>query len=396
MSGPRRLSAGYAAWASALRRHEWDAIVGDFADLTLYQTWAYGAVRWGEQNLSHLVLERSGRVVAAAQARFFRAPVLGISVAYVRYGPLFRSSATDERLETFRQAVRALRNQFVCAQQMALRLNVNFCSADAPGPYKAVLLEEGFRPAAFVPRLRTLLLDLRPPVEELRGNLLQPWRNQLNQAEKRFGVAVTSGTGTELFEQFTEVYRAMLKSKGFAVFTEVAEFAAMQDLLPPEQKQLIVLGHAEDRVVAGVVLSVTGERAILLLAASNQEGRATRASYAVQWQAVRELKARGCRWYDLGGIDPRSNPGGHRFKQGLAGKSGQDVHYLGQFECCPDVVRATALGVAQAVQTGYRRTRLLLSALRSRRALARTARTDAHRAPEHTTPPLLMETGEQS
>ncbi|MDZ7296297.1 MAG: methicillin resistance protein, partial [candidate division KSB1 bacterium] len=194
MSGPRRLSARYAVSVCPLRRHEWDAVVADFADLTVYQTWAYGAVRWGEQNITHLLLRRSGKIVAAAQARLFRAPMLGLGVAYVRYGPLFRNGATEETLETFRQAVRALRNEFVCARRLILRLNVNLWSLGNPEPYKRVLVDEGFRPAPFIPPLRTLVVDLRPTLEELRANLLQRWRNNLNQAERRFGVAVRSGT----------------------------------------------------------------------------------------------------------------------------------------------------------------------------------------------------------
>lgn len=385
MSGPRRLSARYAVSVCPLRRHEWDAVVADFADLTVYQTWAYGAVRWGEQNITHLLLRRSGKIVAAAQARLFRAPMLGLGVAYVRYGPLFRNGATEETLETFRQAVRALRNEFVCARRLILRLNVNLWSLGNPEPYKRVLVDEGFRPAPFIPPLRTLVVDLRPTLEELRANLLQRWRNNLNQAERRFGVAVRSGTSAEFFSEFMKVYRTMVEAKGFATFTRVEEFAAMQELLAPEQKQLVVLGHTAGRVVAGAVLSWTGEKGIMLLAASNQEGRATRASFAVQWHALEQLKARGCKWYDLGGIDPVTNPGGYHFKQGLAGKLGEEAVYLGQFESCPDMLRATALGAVQALQTTYRRTRLALSALHSRRALRRAARAGVTKPEESTT-----------
>ncbi|MBC7188202.1 MAG: peptidoglycan bridge formation glycyltransferase FemA/FemB family protein [Calditrichaeota bacterium] len=378
MPNLRTLEAGFSSSVTRLSQPEWDALAGGFADLTVYQTWAYGAVRWGEENLAHFVLQRSGQTVAAAQARVFRAPFLGLGVAYVRYGPLFRRCWVDERLNVFRQAVRALRNEFVCERGLNLRLNLNLAAVDEPDHYLAVLEEEGYHRARFVPPLRTLLLDLSPPLEELRSNLLQRWRNQLNQAEKRFGVEVSSGTGAQLFAEFARVYREMLRSKRFAVFTEVDEFAAIQETLPPEQKQLIVLGRAEGQTVAGTVLSVTGDKAIMLLAASNQQGRAVRASYAVQWHALALLKERGCHWYDLGGIDPVTNPGGYHFKLGLAGKDGVDASYVGQYECSPDVVRAAALRSFQALVTGYRRARLMLSGIRSRRGLSR----EAHAAEE--------------
>lgn len=373
MPNLRKLQAGFSSSVTRLSQREWDTLAGGFADLTIYQTWAYGAVRWGEKNLAHFVLQRSGQIVAAAQARLFRVPFLGLGVAYVRYGPLFRNRGVEERLSVFRQAVRGLRNEFVRERGLTLSLNLNLAAVDEPDQYLAVVKEEGYHRARFVPPLRTLLLDLSPPLEELRSSLLQRWRNQLNQAEKRFGVEVSSGTGSELFAEFARVYREMLTSKKFVAFTKVDEFAAMQEALLPEQKQLIVLGHAEGQTVAGTVLSVTGDKAILLLAASNQQGRAVRASYAVQWHALALLKQRGCRWYDLGGIDPATNPGGYHFKLGLAGKDGVDAFYVGQYECSPDVIRAAAFGSLQALVSGYRRARLMLSGIRSRRGLSRGA-----------------------
>ena len=42
---------------------EWSSMLDLFADANLYQTWSYGAVRWGRKNLSQLVLKRDGEVL---------------------------------------------------------------------------------------------------------------------------------------------------------------------------------------------------------------------------------------------------------------------------------------------------------------------------------------------
>jgi lipid II:glycine glycyltransferase (peptidoglycan interpeptide bridge formation enzyme) len=44
------------------------------------------------------------------------------------------------------------------------------------------------------------------------------------------------------------------------------------------------------------------------------------------------LKERGCHWYDLGGIDPENNPGVYHFKCGIAGKTGKDETFIGEFD----------------------------------------------------------------
>src|SRR5579864_833076 len=63
---------------------EWCALMDGFDDANIYQTWAYGAVRWGGDNLSHLVLKCSGEVVAMAQPRIIRPAHLSAGVAYLR------------------------------------------------------------------------------------------------------------------------------------------------------------------------------------------------------------------------------------------------------------------------------------------------------------------------
>src|SRR5438105_4123074 len=76
---------------------EWNSFLSQFADASLYQTWAYGAVSWGERSLSHLLLRRAGQVVGMAQFRIMRVPLLSSGIAYLRWGPLWRrrDSAPD-------------------------------------------------------------------------------------------------------------------------------------------------------------------------------------------------------------------------------------------------------------------------------------------------------------
>ena len=60
-----------------------------FDDANIYQTAAYGEVRWGKKNLSRLVLKRDGEVVGIAQLRIIRPTPLKFGMAYLRWGPLW-------------------------------------------------------------------------------------------------------------------------------------------------------------------------------------------------------------------------------------------------------------------------------------------------------------------
>ncbi len=67
---------------------EWSAMLDLFCDANFYQTWSYGAVRWGRKNLSHLVLKRDGEVLGMAQIRIMRPTRFNFGMAYLRWGPV--------------------------------------------------------------------------------------------------------------------------------------------------------------------------------------------------------------------------------------------------------------------------------------------------------------------
>ena len=80
-----------------------------------------------------------------------------------------------------------------------------------------------------------------------------------------------------------------------------------------------------------------GNKGIYLLGASNDTGRKLKGSYLLQWKAIEWMKAQGCKWYDLGGIDPVENKGTYIFKSGLSGKAGKDVSQVGQYDLAPNL-----------------------------------------------------------
>ena len=116
------LEDGYTAEFDNVDKAEWYKIISQFSDANIYQTWDYDAVRCGKENISHLVLRKDGKIVAAAQARIVRIPVLGLGAAYIRWGPFWqlRDQAADP--VAFRMALRALRNEYVCRRGLILRI----------------------------------------------------------------------------------------------------------------------------------------------------------------------------------------------------------------------------------------------------------------------------------
>ena len=330
---PLPLEQGYAAKFDSVEKREWNQIIGRFSDANLYQTWSYDAVRCGEGNISHLVLRSADQVVAAAQSRIVRIPVLGLGAAYVRWGPFWQLRHQPPDPAVFRSALRALRNEYVLRRGLILRI-FPLLFDDRSQPYSGILSQEGFSPVPEENRGRTLIMDIRPPLEEVRKKLDQKWRNCLNRAE-RDELEVIEGTDDELFAEFIGIYHALLERKKFEEPNDINEFRMIQQDLPQEFKMRIFLCRSDGASSAGVICATVGETGVYLFGATNDQGMTNKASYLLQWKAIQWMKENGCLSYNLNGINPVKNPGSYHFKAGLSGKNGKDVYYLGRFDCYP-------------------------------------------------------------
>src|ERR1700687_657444 len=139
----RALSPWYTAEFDTADEHTWYEVLQSFEDANIYQTWAYAAVLSGQRNMGHLILRKNGDIVAIALARITKLPLLNTGIAYVMWGPLWRRRGTEAHVETLRQAIRALRNEYVGRRKLVLRLFPILFDDGGPCP-AGMLEEEGF------------------------------------------------------------------------------------------------------------------------------------------------------------------------------------------------------------------------------------------------------------
>jgi hypothetical protein len=333
MSAP---TSPFETQIDAVGRDSWSDAIAQFNDATIYQTWSYGAVRWGESQLSHVVLKRNGDIVAAAQARTMTVPGLGRGIAYVPFGPLWRRAGREPEAETFRGIVRALHDEYVRKRGLLLRLLPNEWDGDQP-KVLSILHESDFVRQDSARPYRTFLLDLSLAGEALRKSLNPKWRGHLNRSG-RSGLTIIEGTADSLYLTFAQIYGDMHSRKMFAEFVDIDEMGVVQRDLPENLKMTILVAMKNSEPVAALVCSGIGGTAVYFLGSSNDKGRKLAAAYALQWSMIERLQEQGYRWYDLGGTDPESNPGSHSFKAGLSGKAGREVLSVGQYDGCRSLI----------------------------------------------------------
>jgi lipid II:glycine glycyltransferase (peptidoglycan interpeptide bridge formation enzyme) len=183
-----------------------------------------------------------------------------------------------------------------------------------------------------------------------RQNLKKKWRYTLRQAQKE-GVAIELANSQDGFCAAATLLNELETKKGFVSPLGARFFwEVFKDARESEAYRLHV-ARAGEEIVAVHLGSYVGETSVYLIGAANEAARRLNASYLLHWRAVQETIARGMRWYDLGGIDPRSNPSGYQFKKGM---NGIEIAEVGAFDCSPDFLRGKSVELLESLARSLR------------------------------------------
>lgn len=300
-------------------RESWGDILAQFDDASIYQTWAYGAVRWGSHNLSHMVIRRGGQILAAAQLRIVQLPLIPAGVAYLRWGPMCQVTGSVFDPVLVFGTISALQQEYVKRRGLALQvIPAAFLGSDRAVTFRSAFERAGMHADPSLSNYRTVVVDLSPVPEVMRKRLNQKWRNQLNSSEKN-GLTFEVSDSGEGYSEFERLYEIMWQRKQFETSVDVREFGRIQELISGPKTMQTFIARKDGLPIAALVCSLLGNTAIYLLGATNQKARELKAAYFLQWQAMLWLKEHGACAYDLGGIDSEANPGGYHFKSGFGG-----------------------------------------------------------------------------
>ena len=141
--GMKELAGNYAVEVDTAKDDSWNEIIKRFDDANIYNSSAYGEVRFGRKNISRVILKKNGEIVAVAQSRIVKIPVLNAGIAYIRWGPLWRAKGEANNIETFRQILRALRNEYAIRRGYVLRIYPMLFDDEAD-TFSPILQEEGY------------------------------------------------------------------------------------------------------------------------------------------------------------------------------------------------------------------------------------------------------------
>ncbi len=202
----------------------------------------------------------------------------------------------------------------------------------------------------------TLFINLDGKEEQLLSQMKPKTRYNIGLSQRK-GVEVKQLKLDQL-SLWYQLYSETAKRNGIFLhsidyFAAVLAAKATNTLSPAEV--ILLLAEAEGIPLAAMFLVISGNRASYLYGASSSDNRNFMATYAIQWEAIRIAKVRGCVDYDMFGVAPRPDPshpmyGLYRFKSGFGGEM---YHTLGCWDYPLDEARYNYLSTVEMVSQGY-------------------------------------------
>jgi peptidoglycan pentaglycine glycine transferase (the first glycine) len=271
---------------------EWDRFVEQRGGHIL-QTDSWGRLKadFGWQ-AERIALRGESGISAGALLLYRRLPLGLGTLAYVPRGPVVDWSD--------RQAVEALLAAIDEAAQRrkAILLKLDPDLPDTPAS-RETLAGLGFHESAQTSQPpRTILIDISGSEDDILARMNQGTRRKIRTAAKQ-GVTVEQSDGAGI-DAFNRLMTITGERNEFRV-RDADYYRRAAELFVPERAVLLTAYYGE-KTLAGLFAFALGDTAWYFYGASSNEERNRMPAYALQWEAIRWARERGCTVYDLWGV----------------------------------------------------------------------------------------------
>jgi hypothetical protein len=326
---------------------EWDRLASEFADMCLEQTAAFAGTRFDAARSTGVILREAagGEPVGMALAVVATLPVIGLGLAYVKFGPLWRRRGAPARPEHLGLMLEALKRELGQKRGLAVRI---MPPAD-PGyeqEWSRALARANFTFQAAPPDPARYLVDLALSEVDQLKSLGSKWRYNLAKSAID-DLDIREAGLEEGLPEFLALYRDMLLRKQFEDRHGVEDLPAIAKAAGPALGLRLFFAFYKGNPVVGSIIVGAGERVFVPFSATDEKALELRAGYALRWTIMERLRGSEARWLDLGGAE--GDQGLKHYKLGNVGKRGRVAEIPGEFDFAPN---ALAAGAAKAIMLG--------------------------------------------
>lgn len=302
----------------------WDQFLEEHAAQTFLQSsaWQTISVLQGQKTFSLLVHEGEELVAIAL--------VLAVhakrgSYLLCAHGPIISAAApVTEILRVLTSELKELAKAEHCD---FLRVCPLFPNTSEEQKRFATL---GYRPAPIhqTPEL-SWILDLQKNEEGLLQEMRKATRYTIKHSEKD-DITVTMSDRIEDLDRFLAVYHETVDRQNFTPFSK-KYFETEFETFQKQGQALFFFGECQGQTISTAIVLFSKHTAFYHHGASSHKFPKINASSAVQWEAIKEAKRRGCTSYNFWGIAPPDQPkhpwvGLTTFKTGFGGRAEAYLH----------------------------------------------------------------------
>ena len=287
---------------------QWDAYHAAAAG-PLQQDWAYGScMKTLGVGVLRAYVEQDGAPVALAQ--FIVRRVLGswAGMALCSLGPVWLSSLSGADKAAVYRAIK---------QTLPLK-NLRLI---------AFTPQEEHSPELGLSRWRrvmtghsTVMLDLTPSMDALRAQLDKRWRHRLGGAENSELTTHRVGTNAGQYRWLLDAEMQQREQRGLHGLPLHFFDLYVPSRQQPSQTILTVRADVGRDRVAGMMFLLHGQAATYQVGWTSDAGRDLHAHNLILWKGIEELRERGVRLLDLGGVNTTRSAGIARFKMSTGGR----------------------------------------------------------------------------
>ncbi len=183
----------------------------------------------------------------------------------------------------------------------------------------------------------TWVLNLDQTEQRILSNMRKNTRYYIKRAE-RDGVKIIKTTDSKYLKNFWTIYSDTVKRQKWSAYS--CGYIKNEFEIFKKDKQIeLYLAEYKNKFIAASLILYYGNQAIYHHSGSLTKYSKVSASYLIQWEAIKEAKKRGLRWYNFWGISPLEKRDGKLeakkkhpwegltfFKMGFGGEVRQFIH----------------------------------------------------------------------
>jgi len=279
-----------------------------------YQTLEWNCGLYSSKSIFFILTYRGKTLQAYSIVRRIHYPIIDREKYLIERGPVF----SDEKALYIHldQMMRLIRPR-------GIWLKVCPYIIDGSAVLNSVLVDIGFKSLPLDNQFynSTVVVDLKPPIHDIKSRLRRSLITQLNKAE-RINLAAKICENPNEFVQFFEHLNFFRSKKGLDPIGKENLDYLFQNVFKNQKKGIILYTELDNSMLAGITLFRSGNRIIYEWGFSSFKNahRKLPLSHILHWEGIKWAKKEGYSFYDFGGYwaDKGNTDPINRFKTGFS------------------------------------------------------------------------------